>query len=134
VHVEVDLPDPERRVPVGTTGEARLDLGKALPATAIPLGCAAVRGGKATVFVIEGDVARARTVAVLGEVAGTLFVDPSLASGTEVVLEGRALLTDGDRVTASVDPQGPTAPSSPLPTSGAPAKPMTSTPTEEHRP
>ena len=51
-------------------------------------------------FVIEGDVARSRSVAVLGELAGKLFLDPKLAPGSRVVSEGRALLSDGDRVAA----------------------------------
>jgi RND family efflux transporter MFP subunit len=104
LHFEVDLPDPERKIPVGTTGEAHLDVGKPEPATEIPLHAASVRGTKATLFVAEGDVARARTVDVKGEVGGSLFVDPSLPAGTLIVTEGRALLSDGDRVRAKPEP------------------------------
>jgi membrane fusion protein (multidrug efflux system) len=100
VHFEIDLADPERAVPVGTTGEARLDVGDPVPATAIPLTAAAVRGKKATIFVVEGDVAHARVVEVKGEAGGELLVDTALAPGTIVVTEGRALLRDGDRVEA----------------------------------
>ena len=107
MHFEVDLPDPERRIPVGTTGEARLDVGQPEPATEIPLYAASVRGPKATVFVLEGDVAHARTVAVKGEIGGSLFVDVSLAPGTLIVTEGRALLNDGDRVSAKEAPDAP---------------------------
>jgi hypothetical protein len=39
-------------------------------------------------------------VAVEGEIGGSLFVDPTLAAGTTIVTEGRALLNDGDRVSA----------------------------------
>jgi membrane fusion protein, multidrug efflux system len=99
VHFEADLPNPDRRIPVGTTGEATLDVGKPEPATEIPLYAASVRGKKATVFVVEGDVAHARTLEVKGEIGGSLFVDTSLAAGTLLVTEGRALLNDGDRVT-----------------------------------
>jgi RND family efflux transporter MFP subunit len=102
VHIEVDLADPDRAIPVGTTGEARFDVGPPEPATVIPLAAASVRGAKATVFVVEDDVAHARTVAVKGEGGANLFVDPSLAPGAHLVTEGRALLTDGDRV--SVNP------------------------------
>ncbi len=103
VHFEVDLPDPKRGVPVGTTGEAQLDVGAPIPATEIPLYAASVRGKKATVFVIEGDVAKALTVTVLGESGGSLFVDLSLKPGSLVVTEGRALLTNGDRVTFQLE-------------------------------
>ena len=103
VHFEVDLHDPERRIPIGTTGEARLDVGEPVPATELPIYAASVRGKKATVFVIEGDIARARTVIVRGEVGGSLFVDTELKPGSLVVTEGRALLAEGDRVTVKVD-------------------------------
>jgi RND family efflux transporter MFP subunit len=122
VHFEVDLPDPERTIPVGTTGQVHLDVGEPVPATEIPIYAASVRGKKATLFVIEGDVARARTVAVKGEVGGSLFVEAALAPGTMIVTEGRALLADGDRVTprmesdaiASAAPVASAAPKSPI--------------------
>jgi RND family efflux transporter MFP subunit len=104
LHFEVDLPDPDRKIPVGTTGEAHLEVGKPEPATEIPLYAASVRGAKATLFIVEGDVARARTVDVKGEIGGSLFVDPSLPAGTRIVTEGRALLNDGDRVRAKPEP------------------------------
>ena len=37
---------------------------------------------------------------VLGEAGGSLFVEPTLKAGTPVVIEGRALLDDGDKVEA----------------------------------
>jgi RND family efflux transporter MFP subunit len=114
VHFEVDLPDPDRRIPVGTTGEVHLRVGTPEPATEIPLFAAAARGNKATIFVLDGDVARSRTVAVKGELGGSLFVEASLAAGTRVVTEGRALLADGDHVDAHLDEgPGPTASSEP---------------------
>jgi hypothetical protein len=45
-------------------------------------------------------------VKIKGELAGNLFVDPSLAPGARVVTEGRSLLTDGDHV--SVQAEAPT--------------------------
>ncbi len=104
VHFEVDLPDPTREIPVGTTGEARRDVGKPEPATEIPIYAASVRGQKATVFIVDGDVAHARTVTVKGEIGGGLFVDDSLAPGARVVTEGRALLNEGDHVIATMEP------------------------------
>jgi RND family efflux transporter MFP subunit len=103
VHFEIDLPDPDRRIPVGTTGEVHLLVGQPEPATEIPLYAAAVRGNKATIFVVDGDIARARTVIVEGELGGSLYVEASLAAGTAVVTEGRALLADGDRVSAEME-------------------------------
>lgn len=98
VHVEVDMPDPHREIPVNTTGEARVDVGAPRPATAIPLDAAAISGSKAALFVVAGGVAHKATFHVEGERGGTLFVDTELAPGTQVVTEGRAVLADGDHV------------------------------------
>jgi hypothetical protein len=96
----MDVPDAKREIPVGTTGEVRIDVGEPVAATQIPLYAATVRGAKASVFVVEGDVARSKTVPVRGEIGGDLYVDTALAPGSRVVAEGRALLEDGDKVTA----------------------------------
>ncbi|MFT3776477.1 MAG: efflux RND transporter periplasmic adaptor subunit [Minicystis sp.] len=103
VRFEIDLADPERHIPVGTTGEARLAVGDPIPATVIPLRAATVRGKKAVVFVVEGDVARSRSVPVIGESGADLYVGADLPPGAMVVTEGRGLLTDGDRVGAKVE-------------------------------
>lgn len=100
VHFEVDLADPARAIPVGTTGEVHIQVGTPAAASEIPLYAATVRGDKATVFVVDHQVAHARTVGVQGEAGGSLFLDPALAPGTLVVAEGRALLEDGDEVDA----------------------------------
>jgi RND family efflux transporter MFP subunit len=102
VHFEIDVPNADRRLPVGTTGEIRIDVGEPVPAVAIPLSAASVRGTKATVFVVDDGVAHARVVPLLGEQGGTLFVEPKLVPGSLVVTEGRALLNDNDKVSADV--------------------------------
>jgi membrane fusion protein, multidrug efflux system len=99
VRFEIDIPDPTRSVPVGTTGEVRIEVGTPEPATELPLYAATVRGNKATLFVVDRDVAQRRTVAVKGEAGGSLFLDAGLTAGTAVVAEGRGLLEDGDLVT-----------------------------------
>jgi RND family efflux transporter MFP subunit len=103
VHLEIDIPDPARSIPVGTTAEMLIEVGEPAPATEIPLVAASVRGSKATVFVVQGETARKAVYAVKGEQGGSLFLDPSLPAGGRVVTEGRALLTDGDRVEAKLD-------------------------------
>jgi len=102
VHFELDVPDPTREIPVGTTGEIHVDVGEPRPAVQVPLIAAVVRGASASVFVVEGDVARARVVPLLGEREGVLFLDVKLAPGTHVVTEGRSLLNDGDHVAATL--------------------------------
>jgi membrane fusion protein (multidrug efflux system) len=103
IHVEIDIADPSRSIPVYTTGEITLNVGQPVAATELPLSVATIRGAKATVFVIEGNVAHSRTFKYLGEAGGSVFVDTSLAPNTLVVSEGRALLADKDHVTAKVD-------------------------------
>lgn len=102
VDFEIDVPDPERSLPVGTTADIRIDTGEPRPACEIPLAAATVRGDTATVFVIDGTVAHKRALKVLGERDGRLFVEPALGAGTRVVVQGRALLNDEDRVAATL--------------------------------
>jgi RND family efflux transporter MFP subunit len=109
VHVEVDLPDPERRMPVNTTGEVRIDVGQPHAATAIPLYAASVSGTKAVVFVVDSGTAHKVTCKVEGERGGTLYVDATLKPGSAVVTEGRAVLADGDAVAPKQVPFDATA-------------------------
>src|SRR5206468_2218907 len=89
VHLEIDVPDLDRSLPVGTTAELAIEVGEPTPATEIPLVAASVRGPKATVFVVDGPRARKAVYVVEGERGGHLFLDPSLPAGSHVVTEGR---------------------------------------------
>jgi RND family efflux transporter MFP subunit len=100
VHVEIDLPDPKRVIPVGTTADLEIGVGDEQSATRIPLTAATVRGGKASVFVVENDVVTKRSVATLGEKEGELFVATDLPDHALVVVEGRNALVDKDPVKA----------------------------------
>jgi RND family efflux transporter MFP subunit len=101
-HVEIDIEDDARVVPVWTTAEVSLEVGKPVPATAVPITAASAHGAKATVFVAAGDVAHAAAVNIVGERGGTLYVDPkALSAGTLVVSEGRTVLSDGDHIAAT---------------------------------
>lgn len=104
IHFEVDVPDTERVYPVDTTAVVTVKVGQPVAATEVPLYAATQEEGKARLFVVTEDVAHARTVPVVGEVGGALFVDRSaLPSGTLVVTEGRELLSDGDHVSTRID-------------------------------
>jgi RND family efflux transporter MFP subunit len=98
VHFEIDIPDPAHELPVGTTGEISIDVGEPVPATELPLYATSIRGEKAILYVVDGDVAHSRTVLVKGEVGGSVFLALDLKAGSRVVTDGRALLEDGDRV------------------------------------
>jgi len=104
IHFEVDVSDPERQYPVGTTAIVRAQVGQPVPATRTPMYAATQDQGKARLFVVDRGIAHARTLPVLGEVGGDLFFAPSvLPAGSLVVTEGRALLSDGDAVDARAD-------------------------------
>jgi membrane fusion protein (multidrug efflux system) len=98
IHVEIDIPDPNRVVPVYTTGEVTMNVGKPIHATRIPLSAATIRSKKVSVFVVEGNVAHKRRFKYLGESGSYVYLDTSLSPGTLVVSEGRALLANKDRV------------------------------------
>ncbi len=104
VHMEVDIPDPTHEIPVGTTGEVRVDVGDPIPAIAIPLAAASIRDTKATVFLVDGDQAHTKTFLSIGESGGMIFAKPAdIPAGTKIVTEGRALLSNGDRVSSKVE-------------------------------
>ncbi len=100
VHFEVDVADPQKKLPVGTTADVTIAVGQPVPATVLPATAAAIRGEKATVFVLDGGRAKKVVVPLKGERVGTIYVDGSLAAGTRIVTEGRSLLADGDEVAA----------------------------------
>src|SRR5262249_35036019 len=103
VHFEIDLDPKEARVPVGTTAEVQVDFGEPVDALELPLVAAKVRGDKADVFVVESGVAHAKSLTVLGERGGTLFVKRDLSAGAEIVKEGRGRLVDNDKVIVKVE-------------------------------
>jgi membrane fusion protein, multidrug efflux system len=98
VHFEIDLENSKHTLPAGTTARLTLEVGQPRAATRIPLQAATIRGDSATVFTVDDGVARKKTLAVLGERGGSLLVASTLAAGTPVVVDGRALLDDGDKV------------------------------------
>jgi membrane fusion protein, multidrug efflux system len=121
IHFEIDVADPTRVLPVETTAELTIEAGQPKPSTAIPLAAAAVHTGKASIFIIEGNVAHGLLVPLLGEREGLLYLAPSLKAGTLVVLEGRALLQDGDSVHVGAVEELPQPGASPLAHAAAPA-------------
>ena len=122
LHFEIDLADPERRFPVGTSSEVRVDVGEREATSAIPLAAAVLRSGKASLFVITAGRARATTASVKGERDGRLFLDATaLPPGSHVVLEGRALLNDGDAVESKLAPTAEPPAPAPAPTTSAAA-------------
>lgn len=113
-HVEIDVEDAARSIPVWTTAELSIDVGAPVPATALPLSAASVHASKATVFAADGATAHATLARVVGEIGGTLYVDPAqLPAGTRIVTDGRTTLGDGDAIAATVQPFAPDEPGKP---------------------
>jgi|HubBroStandDraft_2_1064218.scaffolds.fasta_scaffold51265_2 membrane fusion protein (multidrug efflux system) len=107
VHFEIDIDNSNRRIPVDTTGEIHVPVGEPVPATAVPIKAVTMNDKKATLFTVEGDVAHVRTLEELGEAGSDVFFAPdAVKPGTLIVIEGRALLKDGDRVAAKAVPAG----------------------------
>ena len=98
MHCEIDLPDPKRLIPVGTTAEIGIKIGTPELASIVPGNAASVREKSATIFVVDNARAKKIVVPVKGESVGTLYVDTSLKPGTLIVTEGRSLLADGDAI------------------------------------
>jgi membrane fusion protein, multidrug efflux system len=105
IHFEVDLSDPDRVIPVGTTAEIEIDVGDEIEALEMPLSAARIRGGRATVFVVRGEKVEKAVLDVVGERGGSVFVKPGIEPGSRVVTQGRSLLSSGDRVVAKVEAQ-----------------------------
>ncbi len=90
-------PTPVATIPVDTTGEVTIGFGAPIAVTAIPLYAATVAQRQSHRLQRRRATSRTRPAfVVLGEAGGTLFLEPTLAPGTRVVTEGRALLNDGD--------------------------------------
>ncbi len=98
IHIELDLDDPHREIPVMTTAELSLDIGAPIPATAIPLIAASVHGSKTNVYVIADGIAHSVRAKLVGERKGTYYVEPTLPAGSYVATEGRGLLDDNNKV------------------------------------
>jgi membrane fusion protein, multidrug efflux system len=102
IHVEIDIPDPDRHIPVNTTAEISVGVGKSVQATALPLIAADLSQDKAKLFTVTDGTASLHTLTILGEAKSKLFIDPQLLpAGAEVVLEGRAGLNNKDKVQAT---------------------------------
>jgi RND family efflux transporter MFP subunit len=113
VHFEIDLDDSDRRIPVDTTGEVHVPVGRSVPATSVPLSAVTMNDVKATLYTVEGDVAHVHTIVEMGEVGPDVFFSPDvLETGSLIVVQGRALLKDGDEVVAKPAAAQPTGSSS----------------------
>jgi RND family efflux transporter MFP subunit len=111
IRIEVDLPDPNKVIPVGTTGQILVDVGEPAPAVAIPLSAAKLSDEKATIFFVDGDTAHTTSFKPLGEAKGNVYASlTAVRPGTRIVTEGRSLLREGERVLATTEPPADSTP------------------------
>jgi membrane fusion protein, multidrug efflux system len=100
IHFELDLDNQDRSLPTGTTAEMLILEAGGRKVIQLSSAAAQVEGKRATVFVVDGDRVHKKVLQFLGERDGQLYLSPDLPEGTQVVLDGRAQLEDGDRILA----------------------------------
>jgi RND family efflux transporter MFP subunit len=107
-HIEIDIADDAKAIPVWTTAEISLDVGTPIPATTIPIPAATVHGHSASLFLVERDTAHLTVADVVGEHDGVLYLDPKvIQAGVAVINEGRTVLSDNDPVAAASEKWAP---------------------------
>jgi membrane fusion protein (multidrug efflux system) len=121
-HVEIDLADPKREIPVNTTGEVRVEVGEPIRAIMVPLAAASITGSKAALFVVDGEVVHQSRLKILGEVGSDLFVEPTIQAGTPIVTEGWSTLAEGEHVATKQVPYEGGSSSGPPAEEGAPTE------------
>jgi len=101
IHFELDLDNKDRSLPTGTTAEMLILESGGRNVIQLPSAAAQVEGKRAIVFVVDGDRVHKKVLQFLGERDGQLYLSPDIPEGTQIVLDGRAQLEDGDRIEAS---------------------------------
>jgi multidrug efflux system membrane fusion protein len=97
--IELELPNPEARVPEGLTAEIRLPIGRALAHRMTPSLLTLADDGAVGVKTVEDGVVRFRRVTLLGEEDGAFWVG-GLPHELVLVSVGQEFVRDGQRVEA----------------------------------
>jgi len=95
---EVEVSDPGAGLASGMYASVTFEVERAQDALLVPTAALCSRGGGRGVFVVEGEVARFRTIKTGIESEGAVQVLEGLAVGERVVVDGNAFLEDGQRV------------------------------------
>lgn len=100
MRVELDLPNPDGRIPAGMVGELRLRVPRAAPVVVVPLAAVVAGGGGQSQVVVVGADSKVafRPVQVGANRGGELELVSGIEPGTRLVLAPNALLAEGATV------------------------------------
>lgn len=93
--VTVEVPNPDGLLRPGMTARVRAVLARREGVVTVPVEAVVRRGGRAVVFVVEGDVARERSVTTGLSDGRRVEVRTGLRPGERVVVAGQDALRDG---------------------------------------
>jgi membrane fusion protein, multidrug efflux system len=105
--VQADLPNPDRRLRPGMPARLELVRREWPSAVTVPRAALVELEGQRVVYVIDGDAAHRRVVAVGPLVGDEVVIEEGLTGGELVVVEGQRQVSDGQRVQVSTE--GPRA-------------------------
>lgn len=93
--IEASIPNTDRRLQAGTFAKARFVIERVTDALKVPQVALTSEEGVFSIFVVENDTARARTVSVGINNGSYAQILSGLTVGEEVVCVGQAFLSDG---------------------------------------
>jgi HlyD family secretion protein len=108
MHTEIDLPNPDNKLRAGMYGIAKIILDVSAKGSTLPASCLVgeSKGGKAEVFIVEGDEAKKVQVRVGADDGLRAEILSGIAPDDEVLVNP-GLVTEGTRVQISNDADAP---------------------------
>lgn len=98
MRVELELANPQGRIPAGMVGEVRLQLPRQAAVVLVPIAAVQQGAGGARVARLEGDSVRFQAVTLGRNLGNEVEVLSGLEAGASVVLAPNALLAEGSTV------------------------------------
>ncbi len=97
-NIEIEIPNPGGFLKAEMFARVELDLGTTREAILIPREALVYRGSQAGVYLIQGDRPEFRPIETGLTQGGKVEVLANLEPGTEIVGQGSAMLSEGDRI------------------------------------
>jgi RND family efflux transporter MFP subunit len=95
LRVEIDIANADGALLAGVPARASIDLGSRGDVLVVPAEAVVQEAGEASVFVMEGDVARRKKVLIAYDRGPSVEVAEGLTGGEEIVVGGRGLVREG---------------------------------------